>query len=299
MIKAVFTTKVYPTHDDLPEVHYHFPRTYLRVAEAAVGDWIVYYEPSRTSGDRASRGGRMSYFATARVPSIKKDETREGHFYAYVSDYLELDRAVPFRDNSHYYESRLRRPDGKTNKGAFGRSVRPISDMEYELILRAGFSALLTDDYRLDDEMDAVRDYTPATVDRPLIQRVVTRPFREAAFSRQVKEAYDHTCAFTGFQIRNGGGRSEVQAAHIRPVKKRGPDSIRNGLALSGTVHWMFDRGLISLDEDYSMLIAENRIPDAISSMFNSDRRLHVPASHIQSPHPQFVRYHRDIVFLG
>ncbi len=241
----------------------------------------------------------MSYFATARVTSIRKDETREGHYYAYVSDYLELDRAVPFRENSHYYESRLRRADGKTNKGAFGRSVRRLSNTEYELILRAGFSALLTDDDRLDDEMDAVRDYTPATVDRPLIQRVVTRPFREAAFSRQVKEAYDHTCAFTGFQIRNGGGRSEVQAAHIRPVKKQGPDSIKNGLALSGTVHWMFDRGLISLDEDYSMLIAENRIPDAISSMFNSDRQLHVPASRIQSPHPQFVRYHRDNVFLG
>ncbi|MDD9999769.1 MAG: HNH endonuclease [Rhodospirillaceae bacterium] len=299
MTKAVFTTKVYPTYDDLPEVHYHFPRTYLRVAEAAVGDWIVYYEPSRISGNRTSRGGRMSYFATARVTSIEKDQTRKGHYYAYVSDYLELDRAVPFRENSHYYESRLRRADGKTNKGAFGRSVRPIEDIEYELILRAGFSALLTDDDRLDDELDAVRDYTPATVDRPLIQRVVTRPFREAAFSRQVKDAYDHTCAFTGFQIRNGGGRSEVQAAHIRPVKDRGPDSIRNGLALSSTVHWMFDRGLISLDEDYSMLIADNRIPEAISSMFHSDRQLHVPASRIQSPHPQFIRYHRDNVFLG
>lgn len=151
----------------------------------------------------------------------------------------------------------------------------------------------------LDDEMDAVRDQTRATVDRPLVQRVVTRPFREAAFSRQVKEAYNHTCAFTGFQIRIGGGRSEVQAAHIRPVKKRGPDSIRNGLALSGTAHWMFDCGLISLDEDYSMLTAENRIPDAIPSMFNSDRRLHVPASRMQSPHAQFVRYHRDNLFLG
>ncbi len=47
MAKAVFTTKVEPTYDDLPEFRYHFPRSYLRQAEAAVGDWAVYYEPRR------------------------------------------------------------------------------------------------------------------------------------------------------------------------------------------------------------------------------------------------------------
>ena len=299
MAKAVFTTKINPTYDDLPEIQYHFPKMYLRVAETTVGDWIVYYEPSRTSGDRTSRGGRMSYFATARVRSIRKDESRQDHFYAYVSDYLELDRAVPFRDHNHYYESRLQRVDGKTNRGAFGRSVRPIFDSEYEQILRAGFSALLVDENPSHDKRDAVRDDTPLTSDRPMLQRVVTRPFRDAAFARQVKEAYNHTCAFTGIHIRNGGGRSEVQAAHIRPVKDRGPDSIRNGLALSGTLHWMFDRGLVSIDDDYSILISKNRIPETITSVLNSDRLLRLPATHTQSPHPNFVRYHRDTVFLG
>lgn len=297
MTKAVFTTKVNPTYDDLPEVKYHFPKTYLRVAESVVGDWIVYYEPRRTSGNLESRGGRMSYFATARVKTVEKDEARAGHFYAYVSDYLEFDRAVPFREGNHYYESGLQRPDGKTNKGAFGRSVRYISDKEYELILRMGFSTLLFDAVRPSEDQDAVHEDNVLIVDRRISERVVRRPFRDAAFSRQVKEAYGHTCAFTGIQMRNGGGRSEVQAAHIRPVKDQGPDSIRNGIALSGTVHWMFDRGLISLDEDYSILVAQQRIPGAIMSMFNSDGRLRLPSIRSQSPHPQFVRYHRDNVY--
>jgi hypothetical protein len=51
MVKAVLTTKIDPTYDDLPEERYHFPRTYLRQIEAAVGDWILYYEPPRPSGD--------------------------------------------------------------------------------------------------------------------------------------------------------------------------------------------------------------------------------------------------------
>jgi putative restriction endonuclease len=47
--KAVFTSKIEPSYDDLPEERYHFPRTYLRQAEAALGDWIIYYEPRRNS----------------------------------------------------------------------------------------------------------------------------------------------------------------------------------------------------------------------------------------------------------
>lgn len=48
----------------------------------------------------------------------------------------------------------------------------------------------------------------------------------------------------------NGGGRAEAEAAHIRSVEANGPDIVSNGLALSGTAHWMFDRGLLSLTDD-------------------------------------------------
>ena len=32
-------------YDDLPEERYHFPRFHIRQVEAAVGDFVVYYEP--------------------------------------------------------------------------------------------------------------------------------------------------------------------------------------------------------------------------------------------------------------
>jgi putative restriction endonuclease len=85
-MKAVFTTKVSPTYDDLPEERYHFPRTYLRQAEQAIGDWIVYYEPRRVTGDLSSRGGRQAYFATAKVDRIEPDPAKPDHFYAFVSN---------------------------------------------------------------------------------------------------------------------------------------------------------------------------------------------------------------------
>lgn len=296
MVKAIFTTKIEPVYDDLPEIHYHFPKTYLRAAGDAVGDWIIYYEPRRTGGDRR---GRLSYFATARVTSIKPDPARDDHFYAFVSDYLEFDRAVPFREGDRFYESGLRREDGKTSKGAFGRSVRPIADQEYDLILRAGFSDLIGEEKTPANQPMAGLAEEPAIFERPLIQRVVTRPFRDAAFSKQVKRAYGDTCAVTGIKLINGGGRSEVQAAHIRPIADQGPDSVRNGLALSGTVHWMFDRGLISIDDDYSILIAKDHIPEPVNDLINQDRQIRLPSSPMLSPHSRFLTYHRETVFKG
>jgi putative restriction endonuclease len=299
MTKAIFTTKREPVYDDLPEFRYHFPRTYLRQAEAARGDWIIYYEPRRPSVHLSEAGGRQAYFATAKVARIEPDPRKEDHFYAFVSDFLEFDRPVRFKEGDHYYESKLQREDGATSKGAFGRSVRSLPDFEYDLIVRHGFANVLEPSGVFPELEDEVAE-EPAEFQRPVIERIVARPFRDAAFAVAVKSAYDDTCAITGLRIINGGGRSEVQAAHIRPVASSGPDSVRNGVALSGTAHWMFDRGLLSIDDDYSILIAKVGVPDAAARLINPDRKLRLPGSRPElRPHPQFLRYHRESVFKG
>ena len=302
MAKAVLTTKVDPTYDDLPEERYHFPRTYLRQIEAASGDFVVYYEPRRVSGDLSSTGGRQAYFATARVANIVPDRTRADHFYALIDSYLEFARPVPFREGWSYYESALHRDDGATNKGAFGRAVRALPDAEYENILRAGFASVLNEEQpTTSTEAEPFGGFAEpqATFERPIVERLVARPFREAAFSGSIKAAYNGTCAFTGLKIINGGGRSEVQAAHIRPVAASGPDSLRNGLALCGTVHWMFDRGLISIADNHDLLFAKEKVPDSVMRIVNAERRLLAPTRLDQAPHPMFLRWHRENVFKG
>ena len=312
MAKAVLTTKVDPTYDDIPEVRYHFPRTYLNTIKRALGDWIVYYEPRRSSGQLSISGGRQSYFAIARLVNVVPDPNKDGHFYAYVGDFLEFDRPVPFREGGTYYERSLRKADGTTNKGQFGRSVRILEDAEYHQILTAGFAKVLeTADRPFADDINTVARPPAApygaSVDpeepeeqyRQIITSVSHRRFRDRAFSSAIKSAYGDTCAISGLRIINGGGRSEAQAAHIRPVKDNGPDSVCNGIALCGTMHWMFDRGLISIDDDFSLLFAQKSMPDNVLRMINSERRLQLPELRQHHPHPQFLEYHRDCVFKG
>lgn len=299
MVNAVFATKIEPGYDDLPEERYHFPKTYLRVVENALGDWVVYYEPRRRSSELNSRGGRLAYFGTARVARIEPDLTRSEHFYAYVDGFLPFQRPVPFREGERYYESGLRRDDGGTNKGAFGRSVRPISDAEYNAILGAGFAYVIGEERPRREPAAFAFAEEQATFERPVVERVVARPFRDAVFSSVVKSAYGNTCAMTGLKIINGGGRAEVQAAHIRPVSHSGTDSVRNGVALCSTVHWMFDRGLLSLDDEYNILFAKGHVPDAVARLINPDRRMILPPQPDLRPNPQWLRYHRDTIFKG
>lgn len=92
------------------------------------------------------------------------------------------------------------------------------------------------------------------------IERVLTsRIARDTNFRHGGTGAFDSTCAFTVVRIINGGGRAEVRAAHIWPANEGGPDTIRNGLALSSMVHWMFDRRLRILSDNFEMLISHNK----------------------------------------
>ena len=300
MPKAVLTTKVDPSYDDLPEERYHFPRTYLNAARAALGDWLVYYEPRRSSAHLSSSGGRQSYFATARIVHVDGDPRKADHYYAYVENYLEFDRPVPFHEDGFFYESGLQKADGSPNKGKFGWAVRLLPDAEYSLILAAGFEAGTAERERFVIREGVHPDPGRLELaDRPIIERLSRRPFRDRVFSTGIKLAYDNTCAISGLRIINGGRRAEAQAAHIRPVHANGPDSLRNGVALSATFHWMFDRGLVSIDDDFSLLFKRIAVPGNVLSLVNRDGRLRVPEQKIYRPHRRFLEYHREHVFKG
>lgn len=291
-MKAIFTTSESSAYDDQPEQRYHFPQTYLRLVKQTIGELVVYYEPRRTTGPHSATG-RQAYFAMARVTGVEPDPTRNNHYYAYLDSYVEFDAAVPFREGSKYYETGLVKGDGSTNKGAFGRSVRELPDDEFNAIVQAGFSRDL-EEWESDSNL---AQPAPEYSVRPVITTILSRPFRDQAFRRHVRRAYRNTCAISGLKLINGGGRPEVQAAHIVPVDSHGPDTVRNGLALTGTVHWLFDRGLISVDDQLKVLLTPHGLPEDMERWIAPGRRLLVPDEPQWQPHRSYLRWHRDHVF--
>ena len=297
MAKAVFTAKPDSIYDDDLERRYHFPRTYLNQVQAAVGDLAVYYEPRR-QGAGDSGAGRRAYFAVVEVVSCEPDTQRPEHYYAHVRNLLRFDREVPFRIAETYFETSLRKSDGSVNKGAFGRAVRVVPEAEFEAILAYGMAETSRVLREAPVTIPGLQE-PPDTFERPIVQQILNRPFRDAAFARQVREAYDATCAMTGLRILNGGGRPEIEAAHIKPVASNGPDSLGNGVALCRTAHWMFDRGLVSLGANNDFLVATRHVSEDMRRLLRQDGKLVLPKRADAQPHPKFAAWHRDHTFKG
>jgi putative restriction endonuclease len=289
---AIFTSQLEPSYDDVIEQRYHFPKRYLKQAEQTVGDWIIYYESRRESSVTSPASGRQCYFATARVERIERDSKKDDHYYAYVSNYLAFIKPVPFREGTTYYETSLRKENGSTNKGKFGWALRILPAEEYRTICQLGFVDAETNDQ---PQQPMVLAGGPVEYWRPRRMQLMERRFRDAAFARVVQKAYESTCAMTGLKLINGGGRCEIEAAHIKPVSKDGPDSPRNGIALSRTIHWMFDKHFLSISDKGEILVAKKYVPEPVRRLLNPDGRIRLPSATAWQPHPFFLRYHRDL----
>ena len=296
MKKAVFTASDTSNYDDIKDKQYHFPNTYLNKVEEAVGSQVLFYQPRRNSGP-ATADGAKAYFAAARVVGIRKDPRLPSHHFADLTDYVEFDSKVPFRVSGRCLESALQKDDGTNNQGSFGRSVRLIPDEEFNQIWALGFAKSITEAQDGGEERYDLDSPAPVLTERPTTISLVERRIRDIAFRRNVLDAYDGTCAVTGLRIVDHLGRFEAQAAHVMAVAEHGSDWVRNGVAMTATAHWLFDRGLISIAEDHSLLVSPSVAP--VSSSISMRQELLLPTDPSKRPHPEYLKWHRDRVYKG
>ena len=182
-------------------------------------------------------------------------------------------------------------------------AVRPLSPSDFNRIVTLGLSESDLVLPRVDTNpapLGLREEQAPFEVEqsRDRMSFTVSRIVRDRIFRRTVLRAYSERCAISGLRLINGLGRAEVAAAHIRPVEENGPDIVSNGIALSGTVHWMFDRGLISLSNDLQILISRQvNDPDGIRSLINKSGYAFPPQRPSDHPHPHFLQWHREYCF--
>ena len=296
MAKGVFLFREDSIYDDRPWEVYQFPRPYLSRASQMVGDWVIFLEPAKA--------GKKGYHAVAKVSQITPDP-RIADMYLAVIDpttYLEFDHSVSFQSDGAYPERSVLNELGRVS-GRAQAAVRTIPDADFNRIISMGLDTqepLLP----LVDEavtLSAVQEAQTGFVYEEDKTKVLTlRTVRDRIFRSKVLKAYDSRCALTGFKFINGGGRAEVEAAHIKSVEAKGPDIVQNGLALSGTIHWMFDRGLLGLGDDRRILLS-NHINDVegVRKILNPGGMAWVPERESEWPDARFLAWHREFVFKG
>jgi putative restriction endonuclease len=295
MTKGVFLYREDSRYEDRPWAVYQFPEIYLSRASQMVGDWVIYMEPVKA--------GRKGYHAVAKVDRITPDPVTPGMHLAIIdpNSYLDFDRNVPFQLAGDYPERSVLNEAGNVS-GRAQAAVRPIPAEDFNRIVGLGLDThdeLLP---RSDAETCAAvaEEQAPYEFEQDRVQMLTKRTIRDRIFRTRVLKAYDRRCAFTGFQFINGGGRAEVEAAHIKSVEAKGPDVVQNGIALSGTVHWMFDRGLLTI-ADNAEIVLSNHINDVdgVRKILQPSGRALLPDDERDAPDPTFLRWHRENCFKG
>ncbi|TQV69722.1 HNH endonuclease [Denitrobaculum tricleocarpae] len=297
MAFGVFIHRTDSIYDDVPSERYQFPKNYLSRAQDCEGDWIVYLEPKKVKNTKG-------YFAVAKVQEIIPDPRHADMYLAIIAPgtYLDFGDPVPFRDAGDVVEQGLLNDQGKIS-GRAQAAVRPLSPADFARILERGLgrdddilpridSAGTAEGFR--EEQSPFQHLSAGERVRQLTNRAV----RDRNFRKNVLRAYGERCAITGLRLINGGGRAEVEAAHIRPVEHDGPDIVSNGIALSGTAHWMFDRGLVGIADDLAILVSrQTNDPDAVKSMINVSGKLLAPERLADRPRAEFLTWHRENSF--
>ena len=126
---------------------------------------------------------------------------------------------------------------------------------------------------------------------------------REARFRLNIVAAYNYTCALTGYRLTTIAAGSIVDAAHIHQFADSRNNDLRNGLALCKNAHWLFDNGLWTLADDYTVITAVGKFtedsPDQKPLRDYHGQKISLPANAALWPNPIHLAWHRKHKFQG
>jgi len=177
-----------------------------------------------------------------------------------------------------------------------------IVENSYELQLFNVFEQYHADEALLPKKLDIDLDYPKLLIEgldkiqgEDVVRSVRIRS-NQNIFRKMILKIYDHSCCITGLNI------PEInRASHIIPWAKDTRKRLdpRNGLCLSATYDAAFDRNLISLDDDYRMIVSKE-ISDFYTRgsvreyfMKKEGQQIRLPESYL--PNREYLREHRKI----
>jgi hypothetical protein len=169
-----------------------------------------------------------------------------------------------------------------------GRSVADVAAL-HRLLRRALQLSKALPDELLHTFVRRIQGMPRATeAERLVVQRVGQETFREGLL-----DLWEGRCAVTGLAI-----KALLRASHIKPWADCATDAERldvyNGLLLAPHLDAAFDRGLITVADDGSVVVSEG-VDSAARGLLGLDRPLRV--ERLTAQHRAYLPWHRERVF--
>lgn len=119
--------------------------------------------------------------------------------------------------------------------------------------------------------------------------------FNSVLFRDLVMNAYGYKCAITGKVIKYKD-LYNLEAAHIKPQAHQGTFLPCNGIAMSRDMHFAFDKGFFTIDDNYVIVVSEFLKGDWFYEEYNG-KKIFVPVEQFYRPNKNYLRHHRENIF--
>lgn len=119
--------------------------------------------------------------------------------------------------------------------------------------------------------------------------------FNNTLFRSLVMNAYEYKCAITGKVIQYKD-LYNLEAAHIKPQAHQGTFLPCNGIAMSRDMHFAFDKGFFTINDDYTIIVSEEIKNNWFYEEYNG-KQIFIPKEQFYRPKLEYLKHHRENVF--
>jgi putative restriction endonuclease len=172
--------------------------------------------------------------------------------------------------------------------------------------LRAGVTQLLLDAHfapSLHDDLLGDVGVEPGDLFAPWQPPMAAARRRDSRFRDLVLLAYEHRCAFCGYEGRLGTTAIGLDAAHVRWHTLDGPDTVDNGLGLCTLHHKLLDQGAVGIHPDHTVAVSQHFIGRGEAAeaavMSLTGRSLMGPQRGYPMVAQEHIQWHLNQVFRG
>lgn len=117
-----------------------------------------------------------------------------------------------------------------------------------------------------------------------------TKRTNQAGFKLEMLMIYNNRCAITGETT-----TETLQAAHIQPYINKKSNHHQNGILLRSDLHLLFDKGFITIDEDYRVKVHFDLVSDYYKQF--DGQMIFLPDNKRDHPSKVAIRRHHEKVF--
>ena len=129
-------------------------------------------------------------------------------------------------------------------------------------------------------------------------EQLVKHRLGQGAFRVVVTEAYHRKCSITGEKT-----LPVLDAAHIKAFAENGPNVAHNGLLLRTDIHTLYDKGYITVNDDYKVEVSKRLNQDFGNGKmyyeYHGKELINIPDNKGELPEKEYLRWHNENIYLG